>query len=172
MPQMDIQLDALPSGAHVYQFAMVDTPGVVAANNFLSHFNPAASGKTAAPLGLVIQPYAINNSSTPNSMTLFRTSAASVGTLISAATITRWNPGIDPNPVTEIRTGNPTVTTTGLALIGIAPIVSSGASSNSAALVAPFTIPPTLPNSTGLVFTTAAGNVNQLWNIQYTWMEF
>ena len=44
----------LPAGAKVYQACLVDTPGVAAANNFLSLFNPGASGKSLVPLGFVV----------------------------------------------------------------------------------------------------------------------
>lgn len=161
-----------PAGSKFYTFSLADAPGVVAANNFLSLFNPAASGKTMVLYQLIVAPYATGATTATASLNAFRTTAASAGTLIAAANVGRFVTS-DPNPVTEVRTGNPTVTTTGTTLIGIPPSVTSaaGGASPAAAAVpsgASFVITP----GQGVVFTTALGNVNQLWNINITWAEF
>lgn len=171
MSQLNVSIDTLPPGARVYQFSLVDTPGVVAANNYFSWFNPVASGKLLFPLGLVAQSYASGPASSVNSMQLFRISAASAGSLVTASSITRWQPGIDPDPVGQIRTTNPTVTTTGLPLLGIAPYNGSGGGGTVSSLVAPFDLPPLIPQGTGVVFGTAGGSAALLWNVQFTWME-
>jgi|SRR5215472_451278 len=172
MAQINTASDLLPHDARIYQYAMVDTPGVVAANNFFSWFNPANSGKVVQPLGLVVQCYSPSNSVSSNSLVLYRTSSESGGSLVAASNITKYNPNDATNPVATIRTSNPTVVTSGIALVGIAPVQSTGGGTVVPVVLAPFGFPPTIPMGTGLVFGTAGGSTSQLWNIQLTWWEF
>lgn len=170
MAQVNVSVEALPPGGRVYQYAQVAEPGTAAAKNFFSHFNPVGSGKLMFPLGIVIQSFSASNTSVANPLTLFRTSADSGGTLVAASSITRWIPS-DPDPSGTIRNNNPAATTTGLALIGIAPYLGSGGGGTVPALVAPFSVAPLIPPGTGILFRQTAGETAQLWNIQYTWME-
>lgn len=162
----------LPPGARVYQVALVDEPNTAAAKNFLSHFNPVGSGKTHAPLGFVMDSHCTAATNVNDSMTIFRTTAASGGTQYAANTLTRFVPS-DPDPTAEIRVSNPTVTTTGRVLIGIGPAIFPGGGGTQPSFVTPaggaF---PIIPAGQGIVFGTATGDTDQRWNIQYTWMEF
>lgn len=162
----------LPAGAKVYQVALVDDPGTAAAKNYLSHFNPVGSGKTHSPLGFVLDSHCTAATNVNDSMTIFRITAASAGTQYAANTITKFNPA-DPDTTAEIRVSNPTVTTTGRVLIGIGPAIFPGGGGTQPSFVTPaggaF---PIIPAGTGIVFGTAAGDTDQRWNLQYTWMEF
>jgi hypothetical protein len=161
----------LPPGAKIYQYALVDEANTAAAKNFISHMNPAGSGKTMSPLGLVVDSHTIGATNIGSSLSLQRISAASAGTLVAASTLTKFDPA-QADSASEIRNTNPTVTRTGLALIGIGPVIVTAGGGNVPSLVAPFGIPPIIPPGTGIVFGTATGDVDQLWNIQYTWMEY
>lgn len=161
----------LPAGARIYQGCIVDDLGTVAAKNFMSLFNPVASGKTLVPLGFVMDCHTNAATTSDASMTIFRTSAASVGTLFAANTVTRFVP-TDPDPVAEVRVANPTVTATGRVLIGIAPAIYPGGGGGNPAFVTPSGGFPIIPAGTGIVFGTSAGDVDQRWNLQLTWMEF
>ena len=161
----------LPNGAKIYQGCLVDDPGVAAANNHMSLFNPAASGKTLVPLGFVLDSHSIAATTATGSMTIFRTSAASAGTLFAANTVTRFDPSA-ADPVGELRTGNPTVTTTGRVLIGIAPAIFAGGGGSNPAFITPTGGFPLIPAGTGIVFGTASGDTDQRWNLQLTWMEY
>jgi hypothetical protein len=161
----------LPVGSRIYQAALVDDPGVVAANNYLSLFNPIGSGKTLAPLGFVLDSHSTAATTAIASMTIFRTNAASAGTQYAANTITRFVPS-DPDPVAEVRVLNPTVTTTGRVLIGIAPSIFPGGGGSNPAFITPSGGLPTIPAGTGIVFGTAGGDTDQRWNLQLTWIEF
>jgi len=164
-------LPFFPLGTKFYQITLVDVPGVVLANNFISHFNPVASGKIATPVQLIVQSYSTGNVSTAGSMTTQRISAASGGTLIAAGTLNRPDPA-QSDPVTVIRTGNPTVTLTGLPIAGIAPVQSSGGGTTSAGFISPPEGPSVMPQGTGFAFFTPAGSTMQMWNIKYTWGEY
>ena len=162
----------LPAGAKVYQVALVDEPNTAGAKNFLSHFNPVSSGKVHAPLGFVMDSHCVAATNVNDSMTIFRTTAASGGTQYAANTITKFDLSA-PDTTAEIRVSNPTVTTTGRVLIGIGPAIYPGGGGTQPSFVTPaggaF---PLIPAGTGIVFGTATGDTDQRWNIQYTWMEF
>lgn len=155
-----------------YTFNLADVPGVVAANNFLSFFNPVASGKTITIFRSTITPWTGSASNTDVSMRVFRITAASGGTLVALNTVPKFNTS-QPDSVVEIRTGNPTVTTTGLQVFSAPPGLSAGATGATAQLVTE--IPPgatfVLQPGQGLVATTSSGNTGQLWNFAVTWIE-
>ena len=163
---------AAPVGAKFYLHGMSDVPGVVAANNFLSIFNPVGSGKTVIFYQLILSPGTSGATTVTNSMNIFRTTAASGGTLIAAASVNRFLTA-DANPVAEVRVGNPTTTNVGTTLLGLPPGKEAvGIGSPSAQNVA---VPSgagfvCLPGE-GVVYNTAAGSTAQLWNINVTWAE-
>jgi hypothetical protein len=154
----------------VYFMALVDEPNTAAEKRFLSVFNPSTSVRVSVALGFIAQSYAVQGTTVAESLTVYRTTAASGGTLIAAADVPRFNP-LHPDPKVEVRINNPTVTVTGRKLLGIAPVVSTGAGA-AGQVVAPtpgasFIMYP----GQGLVFMTEAGDVDQLWNLQYVWAE-
>lgn len=163
----------VPEGSKFYVTAVNDVPGVVAANNFLSLFNPVGSGRNVVVFFAQTIPWATGATSATVSMNVFRTTAASAGTLVTASTIGRFVTA-DGSPVAEIRTGNPTVTTTGASLLGTPPAVTStpsgesGGSVSSSTPGASFLLVP----GEGIVWRTASGDVDQLWNFQVIWAEF
>lgn len=160
------------SGTNFYFQAMVDIPGVVAANNFLSIFNPAASGKTVTVYQVIVNPWATGATTADASMNVFRTTAASAGTLVAASAVNRLVTA-SPNPVSEVRIGNPTTTNVGTTLIGFPPAITTagaGISANGGVSSIPgasFTMTP----GQGIVFNTSIGDVDQRWNIQFIWAE-
>lgn len=166
-------LATIPPGAQVYQYVVADAPGTAASQNFMSVFNPVGSGKNIVTAAFIVESYAIGASTTPNSLQLFRTTAASGGTLVSAANITKYITS-QTNSIAEVRTGNPSATllTGNVPLSFAQPPVGSGLGDNGATLVQAATgAAPTLKPGEGIVFNTAAGNTNQVWNIQLIWLE-
>ncbi|SRR6266705_6876549 len=167
-----VALPAIPAGSNFYITALADIPGVVAANNFLSIFNPLGSGKTITMYALSIVPWATAATSITVSMNIFRISAASAGSLVAAANIGKFTSS-SPNAIAEVRSTNPTVTTTGLTLGGVPPADTSSGSgasptgSGAAPSAASFMLLP----GEGLVMKTASGSVAQLWNFDMIWAE-
>jgi hypothetical protein len=161
-----------PAGVQFYTYSLIEAAGVVASNNFLSLFNPIGSGKTVLVDRLVVAPWATAATAATRSMTTQRITAASAGTLVAAANIPKFSTTFT-NSVLEIRTTNPTVTTTGIPVLGFPPAITSAGSGVSASGVV---LPPQgtelqlLPGE-GIVFNTAAGDVDQLWNINLAWEE-
>lgn len=158
-------------GAKFYFHSLLDAAGVVASNNFMSIFNPVTSNRLVVFFQAEISSYATGVSASTASLTATRITAASDGSLISGANINRFVTS-DPNPQAETRVGNPTVTTVGLPLNGWIPPISSGAGVGSTAYTstppgAGFVCAP----GQGIVFNTAAGNVNQVWKILSIWAE-
>jgi hypothetical protein len=173
MPQITVATNNLPANAEAYGYAIADTPGVVATNNFLSIYNPASSVKTIVWLAAFFHRYTIGSSSTPNSMILYRTTAASGGTLISPANVTKFVT-VQPNAVAEVRVGNPTVTLLNSTVVfSASPPLGTGVAATQGAETSPPTGPLaiSLPGE-GLVFQTAAGNTNQMWGVALDWAEY
>ena len=160
-----------PSIKGVYDFSLSNATGVVAANNFISLFNPVGSGKVLS-FGTVFVSCALAAGST-NTEPLrgFRITAASGGTLQATSAIAKFITS-DPNPVAEVRTGNPTVTA-GAAIFNSPPVVSGAAGFGNVHIIpvpgglAPFT----LVEGEGIVLATTAGDVDQRWNISIVWSE-
>ncbi len=158
-------------GAYVYSIGAV--PGVVAANNFVSLFNPVGSGKTVSVGAAYISSFAITASLTPAPMNGFRTTAASGGTLQTNSTAIAEFQSTMPTSICELRTGNPTVTL-GPQIFNAAPVeaTNSGASTLQNIAAAPAVFPPfTLVPGEGIVIRSLSGLVATLWNISLVWAE-
>lgn len=165
-------LPALPAGTNFYTTSISDVLGVVAANNFLSLFNPGANSKTFSIYSVFVIPWSTGATTVTVSMNMFRTTAASAGTLVAASSVGKFTT-TSPDSTIEVRTGNPTVTTTGLSIASFPPSVTAAAggagpaTSGSVPSGASFSCAP----GQGLVLRTASGNVNQLWNLGFIWAE-
>lgn len=156
-----------------YAFALNDVPGVVAANNFISFFNPANSGKVMLAIQGIVTAYSVGLTSVDSSMTAQFISAASGGTLIDPDLIyplrSDW-----PSPATVVRTGSPSATLSPAygSLANFSPPITSGVGGGATGIAnspTPGGV-PFLPGE-GFVFRTGAGNTNQRWNIQFIWAE-
>lgn len=161
-------IQGVAAGTNFYTAAIQDAPGVVAANNFLSVFNPGGSGKVVIFYASIVLPWASGATATAVSMNTFRTTAASAGSLQTADKFSSASPAA----AAVVRIGNPTVTTTGASLGAFPPAMTAaagGASPN--ALSAPAGASFVCVPGEGLVLTTASGNVNQLWNLGFIWAE-
>ena len=163
-------ISTAPAGlSTTYGFSMHDIPGVVAANNFLSVFNPLGSGKNVYAILSNVSRYSISGATSPNSMSIFRITAASAGTLQAASTIAKGNTS-QANTIVEVRTGNPTVTL-GAELVSYGPPIATNSAPNSDQVAGNPVIPFILAPGEGLVYRTAAGDTDQLWNLSQYWAE-
>ena len=156
----------------VYQHALADIPGTVAANNFLTVYNPVGSGRVQAALQLNVSAYSVGATSVAASLLVYRiTSAPTGGTLVNAEDVVRFNT-LHPDPVSIVQIGNPSASPVGNILVGIPPIISVGTGQSANASFAP----PggasflSLPGQ-GLLFRAASGDTDQRWNIDYVWGE-
>lgn len=154
----------------VYVFSVVDEPNTVAAKTFLSLFNPAGSGKVLAVPQVVLAPYSVGATSIDESVSLFRTTAASGGTLVPASEINQFDPA-HPAPTGQIRVDNPSVTTAARPFGGTPPTVSAGLGNNSALTVTGGGGALVVYPGTGLAFKSEAGDIDQRWNISIFWAE-
>jgi hypothetical protein len=160
-----------PSWTGVYFHAIVDAAGTTGSTNYLSVFNPSGSGKIAIALGFICSSYSLNSITTPSSLVAFRTSAQSGGTLQTAATVNRFLTTF-PNPVSEVRFGNPTTTNTNGTnpMIGIPPVVGNGAQNGETVAPTPGASFIFLPGE-GIVFNIPTGDTDARWDMQYIWAE-
>lgn len=161
-------IQGIAPGTNFYTAAIEDVPGVAAANNFLSVFNPLGSGKTIIFYASIVIPWASAAQAVAVSLNVFRITAASAGTLqtpdrfLSAA----------PASIAEVRKGNPTVTTTGASLGAYPPALTAAAGGASpTALTVPSGASFICVPGEGLVLSTTSGSTTQLWNLGFIWAE-
>jgi hypothetical protein len=159
-----------PSYTGTYSIALVDVAGTVASNNYVAIFNPVASGKLIVGLSATVSAYSINTVNSGQSMQAFRTTAQSGGTLVSNSTINKFDTNY-ANSAVEIRTGNPTVTTTGLPIIGFPPALGTGAQAPVTNVSPPSGTADVFHQGQGLVLQVPVGNASEVWDIQLVWAE-
>lgn len=155
----------------VYDYSIAIQPGVVGPNNFMSLFNPTGSGVALSVGAVFISNGAVNATSSIDPMRGFRISAASGGTLVPTTEIAKFIT-YHPDPAAEVRTANPTVTL-GPALFNSPPVITTGTGGSDVhdVLVPPGSGPFLLLPGEGLVVRTAAGDLDQRWNISMVWGE-
>lgn len=163
----------VPEGALPYTTLINNVLGVVAANNFLSIFNPVGSGKTITLARFICYPYATAAATPTDNMQVWRTTAASVGTLLAAANIGKFDT-TQPNSIAEVRTGNPTTTLLGtVPVLSVPPAVTSAAGgvSSTTNINPPTGVLFTCRPGEGIVARTPAGSVGQVWSLGFAWFE-
>lgn len=155
-------------GAYVYSIG--NQAGVVASNNWISVFNPSGSGRVLVFGSAFTSSEAVAGSTNSEPMNIFRTTAASAGTLVAASDITKFQTTM-PNSIAEVRTGNPTVTL-GSQISNSAPSVGNQVTTIIQGVVPPVGAPIfTMVPGEGIVFRTIAGDVDQRWNMSFVWSE-
>lgn len=164
---------ANPAIINSFVYSQAEQPGVVAANNFMSVFNPVGSGKILMFGGAFISSYIVGDTAaTIESLRGFRITAASGGTLVPNATVCSFDT-TKPDTTMEVRTGNPTVTL-GDAIFNSPPFI--GAAKQSIPFVHQVPVPAGLGGflfrpGEGIVLRTAAGDVDTRWNLSLAWSE-
>lgn len=162
-----------PTVTGVYTFSISGMTGVVAANTFLTAFNPVGSGKTVTFSAAFISTVAAAASGATAPMRGYRISAAPTGGTVQAVSAVAKFNSTYANSVLEIRTANPTVTL-GPALWNTPPAVTTGAGGgqfvhevDTPAGSPPFVLAP----GEGIAIATTAGDTDQVWNMTVVWAE-
>lgn len=162
-----------PSITGAYSFGVADVAGIVAATNHLALFNPLGSGKNIYPTSALASNYQVGDASTAVlSMRIFRITASSGGTLATTAEINKFNTAY-PNSIAEVRYGSVTATL-GASVFTTPPPIGAGKGSVAGAqsAVIPSSSPPiVLAPGEGLVYRCAVGDVDQRWNLGFSWAE-
>lgn len=160
-----------PAIKGVYVFSISNIPGVVAANNFMSLFNPVGSGRVLSFGSAFISSTASGGTSVVEPMRGFRITTATGGTLQATLATAKFITS-DVDPLAEVRIGNPAVTL-GPAVFNSPPVISATVGSTNVHVIPvpgglqPFTLAP----GEGIVLRTNAGDVDQSWNLSLVWAE-
>lgn len=155
-----------------YIFSVANVPGTVASNTFMTLFNPVGSGKQVVVGGMFISTVAAAGTAATQPMRIHRISAAPTGgVLVTAPEIFKFNTA-NPNPVSVLRTGNPTVVL-GPPASNTPPPVTTGAGGGQFVHEVD---PPTgttvlLAPGEGVAINNSAGDTAQRWNISLAWAE-
>ena len=153
-----------------YVFSQDAVTNVATAHNYISLFNPVGSGKLVLIGGIFISSTLLTSSSITSSMRGWRTTAASGGTLQADSVTTKAQVQF-PDPVAEVRTGNPSCTLTTAFFNSPAPITDKAAPVH-VVTVPPGTAPFSMPPGNGIALRTEAGiGVGATWNLSIAWAE-
>lgn len=155
----------------VYVFSADEITGVAAANNYLSLANPVGSGKTVLFAGAFISCVTAGGSTVTAPMRGYRATTVAAGTLQTDAASGKFITA-NPDPVAEIRTGNPTAVL-GAALFNSPPPLSAsqGGTPVHAVPVPGGTGPFVLAEGEGIVLRQATGDTDLRWNLSIVWAE-
>lgn len=165
-------LNPLFKGGYVYSRAM--TPGVVAANNFLSLENPVGSNRTIVIAGVFISSVIVGDiTATVDPMRGWFATAISGGTVEASSTIGKVRSNM-PNPTGVIRINNPTATL-GASWFNSPPVLGTAKQASPFVHQVPATLLAgslqLLPGE-GTVIRTESGDTDQRWNVSIAWNEF
>ena len=154
-----------------YTYSINEVPGVVAANNFLSLFNPAGNLYFLVVTAVFLAPYATAGTDSTVGMSTDRITAVSGGTLVDKPTIPKLDTGT-PDSTADVRYGNPTVTKTGYTFGHIPPaITGAGSGVGTTTVISAPGNGLILRPGQGLVLSTASGDADQVWNLGWAWFE-
>jgi hypothetical protein len=153
-----------------YTYSIHEAPGVVAANNFLSLFNPVGNPYVFIVTTTFIVPYAAGGTSSIVGVSTDRITAVSGGTLVDKPTIPKLNTR-RPDSTADVRYGNPAVTKTGHTFGHIPPAIATGAGAGALAIITSPGGGLALRPGQGLVLSTASGDTDQVWNLGWAWLE-
>ena len=155
-----------------YIYSQAEIPIQAAGYNYISLFNPVGSNKVGVIAGIIVSHSLFTSSSVAAPLRGWRTTAASGGTLrtVAANEIAKVQT-IYPDPVCEIRTGNPTCTRTA-PLFNSPPPIQDKANwlheINLPTGLLPFTIRP----GEGIVLRAESGiGQSADWNMTVVWAE-
>jgi hypothetical protein len=143
----------------------------VAAKNFMSLFNPAASGKIIT-VGAFYVSQAATVAGTTYPMRGYRISTEPTGgTAVTDSEICRFDTQRF-TPAALIRTGNPTVGTLGAAIFNVPSEIVKDKITSVEQVDAPFGFNPfILYPGEGVVMRQDVGAVGILWNLSIVWRE-
>lgn len=160
-----------PSITGVYVFSADEIPGLAAATNYLSIFNPIGSGKNVIFAGAFISATTAGTTTTTSPMRGYRATLISGGVLQADSASAKFISAM-ADPVAEIRTGNPAATLDG-ALFNSPPPLSAtqGGTAVHAVPVPGGTGPFLLVPGEGIVMRQAVGDTEIRWNLSIVWAE-
>lgn len=160
-----------PSVDNTFVFSADQITGVAAATNYLALANPVGSGKVLLFAGAFISCVTAGGSTVTSPMRGYRATSISGGVLQADSAVGKFV-SANPDPVAEVRTGNPTATL-GAALFNSPPPLSAG---NGTTPVHQVPVPPnggpfSLAEGEGIVFRQEIGDTDLRWNLSVVWAE-
>lgn len=157
-----------PGITGVYTFNAAAVTGVAASNNYISLFNPIGSGKTMYLNGAFISSAVTGGTTAVQPMRGLRVTTATGGVLQATSAICKFQTSA-PNPVMEVRTGNPTVTA-GAPFFSSPPAISATVGSTVVHAIT-FTNRFSFVPGEGVVLQCTASDVDLVWNLGLLWSE-
>lgn len=152
-----------------YDYSLAQSIAAITAKNHVSLFNPVGSGKVLSAGGVFVSYTMLATGTLTAPMRGFRCSSASGGTLVDVADICKFN-SAHPDPVGEIRIGNPTCTL-GPAFFSSPPGVEKRAGVTHQVDVPPGAGPFLIRPGEGIVLRQGISVLDLVWNLSIVWAE-
>lgn len=160
-----------PNTTNTYVFSQDEVPGVVAATNYMTVFNPVGSGKIMIFGAVFISCSTAGASTVTAPMRGFRITAASAGTLQAASATSKFANTM-PDPTAEVRIGTVTATL-GAAMFNVPPPLSA-----TSGVAAPHGVLNPYPAQAfifapgeGIALRQTTGDTDLRWNLSFVWAE-
>lgn len=156
-----------------YIYSLAELPGVAAANNYITLFNPSSSTRTAILSGIFVSYSLTIGVSITTPLRGWRISAHSGGTSVdtsgSANNVAKVQ-SIYPDPLCEIRKDNPTVTL-GAPLFNSPPPTQKDTNFVHEISLPSGLLPFTLRPGEGFALRTESSITDARWNLTIVWAE-
>lgn len=157
-------------GAYIHSIANV--PGTVAAQTFVTLFNPVGSGKLTIAAAVFISSAAVAGTTISTPVRVHRVSTAPTGGVTAANADFFKLDTTDPNPSCVVKTGNPLAVLEAPASNTPPPMTTGVAGGQFVHEIdLPSTLPVFLREGEGIAIHAASGDASQRWNISITWAE-
>lgn len=169
---LPVILTVNPQIEGAYTASIANVAGTAASNTFITIFNPVGSGKTVVVGAVFVSTVAAAGTSATQPTRIHRINAAPTGGVTMAASdIFKLNTA-NPDPVSVIRTGNPTVTLLA-AGSNTPPPVTTGAGGGQFVheIEVPVGPPFLLAPGEGIALNNSSGDTAQRWNFTIAWAE-
>ncbi len=172
MPGLTRTIPQLDPDERLYYYALINAPGVAAANNFLTLLNPAGSGRVIRLISVLVENVASVAQSVTVPMVMSRCSAVSGGATVTNTTSVCKGSLTDAVSVAELRINNPTAT------LGANAFTTAPNAINNVSGAGAYSVLRTpvggllyLRPGEGVIWRTASGSTAQFWNICPSWGE-
>jgi hypothetical protein len=169
---LPVILTSNPQVDGTYIYSIANVPGTVAANTFMTLYNPLGSGKSVIVGGMFISTVAAAGTSATQPTRIHRIAAAPTGGVnVLVSDVFKFN-SANPDPVVQLKTGNPTVTLQAPASNTPPPVtIGAGGGQFVHEVDPPTGTTVLLAPGEGVAIHNSAGDTAQRWNISLAWAE-
>lgn len=169
---LPVLISSNPQVDGTYIASIANVVGTVVSNTFMTLYNPVGSGKNTIVAAAFVSTVAAAGTGITVPLRIHRFSGVPTGGSVMAASAIFKFDTVNADPVTEVRTNNPTVTLLAAASNTPPPVTTGvGGGQFVHELDPPAPAVVLLRPGEGVALNTATGDTAQRWNISLAWAE-